>query len=41
MPPAFSLADGFEKWLTPKFRRIITYKGKGDHGPAVAPQAAE
>jgi multidrug efflux pump subunit AcrB len=41
VPPAFSLADGFEKWLSPKFRKIITYKGKEDHGPAHAPQAAE
>ena len=41
VPPAFSLADGFEKWLTPKFRRVITYKGKSDHGPQPAPQAAE
>ena len=41
VPPAFSLADGFEKWLTPKFRRIMTYRGKQDHGPQPAPQAAE
>jgi len=41
VPPAFSLADGFEKWLVPKFRRIITYRGDSDHGPDRAPQAAE
>jgi multidrug efflux pump subunit AcrB len=41
VPPAFSLADGFEKWLSPKFRKIITYKGKQDHGPDRVPQAAE
>jgi len=41
VPASFSLADSFEKWLTPKFRRIITYKGVQDHGPASAPQPAE
>jgi multidrug efflux pump subunit AcrB len=41
VPPAFSLADGFEKWLTPKFRRVLTYRGKSDHGPESAPQPAE
>jgi hypothetical protein len=41
VPATFSLADGFEKWLAPKFGRILTYKGKRDHGPAPAPQAAE
>jgi len=41
VPPAFSLADGFEKWLTPKFGRILTYKGTRDHGPEPAPQPAE
>jgi multidrug efflux pump subunit AcrB len=40
VPATFSLADGFEKWLAPKFGRLLTYKGKRDHGPA-APQAAE
>jgi multidrug efflux pump subunit AcrB len=42
VPASFSLADSFERWLAPKFRRIITYKGVGDHGPAPhAPQPAE
>jgi multidrug efflux pump subunit AcrB len=41
VPPAFSLADGLEKWLMPKFGRILTYKGAKDHGPQPAPQAAE
>ena len=41
VPASFSLADSFEKWLTPKFRRVITYRGPQDHGPATAPQPAE
>lgn len=41
VPASFSLADSFERWLTPKFRRIITYKGAQDHGPQTAPQPAE
>jgi hypothetical protein len=41
VPASFSLADSFERWLTPKFRRIITYRGPQDHGPASAPQPAE
>ena len=42
VPASFSLADSFEQWLVPKFRRIITYRGKGDHGTAEpAPHAAE
>jgi len=40
VPAAFSLADGFEKWLTPKFRRVITYRGPQDQGRA-EPQPAE
>jgi len=40
VPATFSLADGFERWLGPKIGRILTYKGKQDHGPR-APQAAE
>ncbi len=40
VPATFSLADSFEKWLVPKFRRIITYRGAQDHGPA-ATQPAE
>ena len=39
VPASFSLADSFERWLTPKFRRVITYRGPQDHGPASAPQA--
>ena len=39
VPASFSLADSFEKWLLPKFRRVITYRGLDDHGPA--PQPAE
>ncbi len=34
VPASFSLADSFERWLTPKFRRVITYRGVQDHGPA-------
>ncbi|HEX8468236.1 MAG TPA: efflux RND transporter permease subunit [Allosphingosinicella sp.] len=41
VPASFSLADGFEKWLAPKFGRLITYKGGKDHGPAPEPQPAE
>jgi multidrug efflux pump subunit AcrB len=41
VPAAFSLADGFEKRLGPKFARLLTYKGPQDHGPQPAPQAAE
>jgi len=41
VPSWFSLADSFEKWLTPKFRRVITYRGPQDHGPASASQPAE
>jgi multidrug efflux pump subunit AcrB len=41
VPASFSLADSFERWLTPKFARIITYRGKQDHGPQTAPQPAE
>jgi multidrug efflux pump subunit AcrB len=40
VPATFSLADSFERWLSPKFRRIITYRGPLDHGRA-EPQAAE
>jgi len=39
VPASFSLADGFEKWLAPKFGRIITYKGPQSHEPV--PQPAE
>ncbi|HEY0044168.1 MAG TPA: efflux RND transporter permease subunit [Allosphingosinicella sp.] len=42
VPASFSLALGVEKWLGKHFRRLITYKGIEDHGPApVAPQPAE
>jgi multidrug efflux pump subunit AcrB len=41
VPATFSLADSFEKWLTPKFRRVITYRGPEDHGPASTPLPAE
>ncbi len=43
VPATFSLADGFEKWLAPKFGRVITYRGPEDHGPKPepAPQPAE
>ena len=42
VPAAFSLADGFEKKISPFFRRIITYRGPQDHGPGrAAPQPAE
>jgi multidrug efflux pump subunit AcrB len=42
VPASFSLADSFEKWLAPKFGRILTYRGQKDHGPdAAAAQPAE
>lgn len=41
VPAGFSLADSFEKWLGPKFRRLLTYRGPQDHGPEPAPQPAE
>jgi multidrug efflux pump subunit AcrB len=41
VPASFSLADDFEKWLAPKFGRLLTYKGRKDHGPAPAPEPAE
>jgi multidrug efflux pump subunit AcrB len=41
VPASFSLADSFEKWLAPKFGRLITYGGLKDHGPDPAPQPAE
>jgi multidrug efflux pump subunit AcrB len=34
VPASFSLADSFEQWLAPKFGRLLTYRGKADHGPA-------
>jgi hypothetical protein len=42
VPASFSLADSIEKWLAPKFGRLLTYRGVGDHGPpATTPQPAE
>jgi multidrug efflux pump subunit AcrB len=41
VPASFSLADSFEKWLAPKFRGLITYRGVRDHGARPAPQPAE
>jgi multidrug efflux pump subunit AcrB len=41
VPAGFSLADSFERWLAPKFRRIVTYKGPQDHGPDPITQPAE
>jgi multidrug efflux pump subunit AcrB len=41
VPASFSLADSFEKWLAPKFGRLLTYRGEADHGPKAAPQPAE
>lgn len=41
VPASFSLADSFEKWLAPKFGKLITYRGVEDHGPAPATQPAE
>lgn len=39
VPAGFSLADSFEKWISPLFGRILTYK-PGDRG-VPEPQAAE
>jgi multidrug efflux pump subunit AcrB len=39
VPASFSLADSFEKWLAPKFGRIITYKGPKDRAPTVVQPA--
>ncbi|HEX8256581.1 MAG TPA: efflux RND transporter permease subunit [Allosphingosinicella sp.] len=41
VPAGFSLADSFEKWLGPKFGRLLTYRGQQDHGPEPAIQPAE
>jgi multidrug efflux pump subunit AcrB len=41
VPAAFSLADSFEKWLGPKFGRLLTYRGVQDHGPQPHVQPAE
>jgi multidrug efflux pump subunit AcrB len=41
VPAGFSLADSFEKWLGPKFGRLLTYRGPQDHGPEPVIQPAE
>ena len=41
VPASFSLADSLEKWIAPKFGRLLTYRGPQDHGPEAAPQPAE
>jgi multidrug efflux pump subunit AcrB len=41
VPAGFSLADGFERRIAPKFGRLLTYKGPQDHRPEVVPQPAE
>jgi len=30
VPASFSLADGFEKWLGPKFGKLLTFKPGDD-----------
>ena len=41
VPAGFSLADGFERRIGPKFGRLLTYKGPQDHGPRPELQPAE
>jgi multidrug efflux pump subunit AcrB len=42
VPAAFSLADGFERWIGPKFSRLLTTGGKDGHAARPeAPQPAE
>jgi multidrug efflux pump subunit AcrB len=42
VPAAFSLADGFERWIGPKFARLLTTGGKDGHAARPeAPQPAE
>jgi multidrug efflux pump subunit AcrB len=41
VPASFSLAESLERWLAPMFGRLLTYRGKGDHGPEPLPQPAE
>ena len=41
VPASFSLADSFERWLTPWFRRIITYRDDRDDRAEPAPHPAE
>src|SRR3712207_5073822 len=40
VPACFSLADSIERWLAPRFGRLLTTGGKDGH-PATAPQPAE
>jgi len=39
VPAGFSLADDFERWLAPKFGKLMTHKPNRE--PGVAPQPAE
>jgi multidrug efflux pump subunit AcrB len=41
VPAGFSLADSMEKWLSPLFGRILTYRPEDRTGPAAVPQPAE
>jgi multidrug efflux pump subunit AcrB len=42
VPAAFSLADSFEKWIGPKFSRLLTTGGRDGHAARPeAPQPAE
>jgi multidrug efflux pump subunit AcrB len=41
VPASFSLAESFERTIAPLFGRLLTYRGKADHGPEQAPQPAE
>jgi multidrug efflux pump subunit AcrB len=41
VPASFSLAESFERTIAPLFGRLLTYRGKSDHGPEPAPQPAE
>jgi multidrug efflux pump subunit AcrB len=41
VPASFSLADTIERWLAPRFGRLLTYRGPQDHGPASTAQPAE
>jgi multidrug efflux pump subunit AcrB len=40
VPAGFSLADSFERWIGPKFSRLLVNKDEGA-APAAAPQPAE
>jgi multidrug efflux pump subunit AcrB len=41
VPAGFSLADSFEKWLSPLFGRVLTYRPEDKSGPSGVPQPAE